>query len=151
MNANEVYPWMLMRKCLLAMLILMLVILMLILMLLNLNTGYADTDADLCIKIMSFCCINCLHLWSVWFDLSKVLHHISKTGEVHAGLLWPARSAYAGEAFSVIWSNRPGHQRSSGATGVRRLGKWRSPESQRLYTYFISKGSYLHINRPSMK
>ena len=53
MNANEVYPWMLMRKCLLAMLILMLVILMLILMLLNLNTGYADTDADLCIKIMS--------------------------------------------------------------------------------------------------
>ena len=38
---------MLMRKCLLAMLILMLVILMLILMLLNLNTGYADTDADL--------------------------------------------------------------------------------------------------------
>ena len=48
---------MLMRKCLLAMLILMLVILMLILMLFNLNTGYADTDADLCIKIMSLCCI----------------------------------------------------------------------------------------------
>ena len=47
---------MLMRKCLLAMLIQMLVILMLILMLLNLNTGYADTDADLCIRIMSFCC-----------------------------------------------------------------------------------------------
>ena len=47
---------MLMRKCLLAMLILMLVILMLILMLLNLNTGYADTDADLCIRIMSLCC-----------------------------------------------------------------------------------------------
>ena len=43
---------MLMRKCLLAMLILMLVILMLILMLLNLNTGYADTDADLC----TLCC-----------------------------------------------------------------------------------------------
>ena len=43
---------MLMRKCLLAMLILMLVILML----LNLNTGYADTDADLCIRIMSLCC-----------------------------------------------------------------------------------------------
>ena len=41
-----------MRKCLLAMLILMLVILMLIRMLLNLNTGYADTDADLCIRIM---------------------------------------------------------------------------------------------------
>ena len=48
---------MLMRKCLLAMLILMLVIMMLILMLLNLNTGYADTDADLCIRIMSLCCI----------------------------------------------------------------------------------------------
>ena len=25
------------------------------LMLLNLNTGYADTDADLCIRIMSLC------------------------------------------------------------------------------------------------
>ena len=47
---------MLMRKCLLAMLILMLVILMLILMLLNLNTGYADTDADLCIRVMYLCC-----------------------------------------------------------------------------------------------
>ena len=47
---------MLTRKCLLAKLILMLVILMLILMLLNLNTGYADTDADLCIRIMSLCC-----------------------------------------------------------------------------------------------
>ena len=39
-----------------AMIILMLVILMLILMLHNLNTGYADTDADLCIRIMSLCC-----------------------------------------------------------------------------------------------
>ena len=56
MNANEVYRWMLIWKCLLAMLILMLVILMLILVLLNLNTGYADTDADLCIRIMSLCC-----------------------------------------------------------------------------------------------
>ena len=46
---------MLMRKYLLAMLLLMLVILMLILMQLNLNTGYADTDADLCIRIMSLC------------------------------------------------------------------------------------------------
>ena len=52
MNANEACDWMLMRKCLLAMLILMLFILML----LNLNTGYADTDADLCIRIMSLCC-----------------------------------------------------------------------------------------------
>ena len=39
------------------MLTLMLVILMLILMLLNLNTGYADTDAHLCIRIMSLCCM----------------------------------------------------------------------------------------------
>ena len=46
----------LISKCLLAMLILMLVILMLILMLLNLNTDYADTDADLCIRIMPLCC-----------------------------------------------------------------------------------------------
>ena len=58
LNANEASPWMLIRKCLLAMLILMLVILMLILMLLNLNTGYADTDVDLCIRIMSLCCIS---------------------------------------------------------------------------------------------
>ena len=42
----------------LAMLILMLFILMLILVLLNLNTGYADTEADLCIRIMSLCCIS---------------------------------------------------------------------------------------------
>ena len=42
---------MLIRKCLLAM-----QILMLILMLLNLNTGYANIDADLCIRIMSLCC-----------------------------------------------------------------------------------------------
>ena len=47
------YPWMLMRN-MLAMLILML-----ILMLLNLNTGYADTDADLCSRIMSLCCNQC--------------------------------------------------------------------------------------------
>ena len=46
LNANEVCPGMLIRKCLLAMLILMLVILMPILMLLNLNTGYADADAN---------------------------------------------------------------------------------------------------------
>ena len=56
LNANEACQWMLMRTCLLAMLILMMVILMLILMLLNLNTGHADTDADLCNRIMSLCC-----------------------------------------------------------------------------------------------
>ena len=49
---------MLMRQCLLAMLMLMLVILMLIRMLLNLSTRYADTD--LCMRIMSLCCM----LWS---------------------------------------------------------------------------------------
>ena len=58
MNANEVYLWMRMRKCLLAMLILMLVILMLILMPLNMNTGYADTNADFCIRFMSLWCIS---------------------------------------------------------------------------------------------
>ena len=55
---------MLMSKCLLAMLIQMLVILMLILMLVNLNTCYFDTDADLCIRIMSLCCTHVLyHTW----------------------------------------------------------------------------------------
>ena len=44
---------MLIMKCLLAMLILMLVILMLILMLLNLNTGYADTNADFVLVLYS--------------------------------------------------------------------------------------------------
>ena len=29
----------------------------------NLNTGYADTDADLCIRIMSLCC-------SLTFDIT---------------------------------------------------------------------------------
>ena len=48
-----------MRKCLLVILKLMLVTLMLNLMLHNLNTGYADTDADLCIGIMSLCCLKC--------------------------------------------------------------------------------------------
>ena len=62
---NEACSWMLMRKCLLAMLILMLVILMLILMLLNLNTGYTDTDADLCIRSMSLCCIHCDVAWYI--------------------------------------------------------------------------------------
>ena len=50
----------------LAMLILMLVILMLLLMLLNLNTAYADTDAYLCIRIMSLCC-NSINLENVDF------------------------------------------------------------------------------------
>ena len=36
--------------------ILMLFVLMLIPTLLNLNTGYADTDADLCIRVMSLGC-----------------------------------------------------------------------------------------------
>ena len=53
MNASEACHWMLMRKCLLAMRILMLVIMILTLILLKLNTGYADTDADLYISITS--------------------------------------------------------------------------------------------------
>ena len=32
-------------------------LLMLILMLLDLNTGNADTEADVCIKFMSLCCM----------------------------------------------------------------------------------------------
>ena len=43
-----------MRKCLFAVVMLMLVIQMLVLMLFNLIIGYADTDADSCIEIMSF-------------------------------------------------------------------------------------------------
>ena len=57
LNANEVCPWMLMRKCLLAMLMPMLVILILILMLFNLNASYADNDADFLINITFLCCI----------------------------------------------------------------------------------------------
>ena len=72
MNANEVYPRMLTRKCLLAMLILMLVILMLILMLLNLNTGYADTDTDLFIRIISLCC-KCVTRTSLRPKLSLIM------------------------------------------------------------------------------
>ena len=49
MNADEVCPWMLMRRCLLAMLMLV----NLLLMLLYLNIDYADTNEDLCIRIMS--------------------------------------------------------------------------------------------------
>ena len=68
-NANEVCPWMLMRKCLLAMLIRMLVILILILMLLNFNTGNADSDADLCNRILSLCCINLFNVhYTLYFN-----------------------------------------------------------------------------------
>ena len=52
-----------MRECLMAMMILMLVILMLTLLLLNLNTSYADTCANLCIRMLSLCCILCLYEW----------------------------------------------------------------------------------------
>ena len=53
-----------------AMLILMLVILMLILMLLNLNTGHAD----LCVRIVSLCCIS---VYQPYFCLLifLLLHH----------------------------------------------------------------------------
>ena len=63
------------HECLLAMLILMLVILMLILLLVNMNTGYADTDADLCIRSMSLCCITPLGkmAWSFfWTNINKI-------------------------------------------------------------------------------
>ena len=43
LNVNEVCPWMLMRKYMLAMLMLILVTLMVILMILKLSTDYADT------------------------------------------------------------------------------------------------------------
>ena len=57
---------MLMRKCLLA---------MLILMLLNLNTDYTDSDADLCIRIMSLCCMetSALPMKAANFDLCSAL------------------------------------------------------------------------------
>ena len=98
MNANEVYPWMLMMKCLLAMPILMLVILMLILMLINLNTGYADTDADLCIRIMPLRCtcqwnyVITLHCYC-WSDFSSCqykqrLWNCSK----NASIVWQSKS-----------------------------------------------------------
>ena len=71
---------MLMWKCLLAMLMLMLVILMLILMLLYLNTGYADANADLCIRRivkLSFTSLAlcCKHLYSpVIFKRISIKH-----------------------------------------------------------------------------
>ena len=65
---------MLIRKCLLAMLILMLVILMLIQMLLNLNTGYDDTDADLCIRILSLCCTDKCRLEAWLVKIYRILN-----------------------------------------------------------------------------
>ena len=61
------------------MMILMLVILMLTLLLLNLNTSYADTCANLCIRMMSLCCILCLYEWltyKVVFLKKKDFQHI---------------------------------------------------------------------------
>lgn len=80
LNANEVCHWMLMRKCLLAMLMLV------ILMLLNLNTGYADTDTDLCIRILSlYCNTNDKYIWiiklisiSVIFSPEYLKHNIQE-------------------------------------------------------------------------
>ena len=53
----------------LAMLMLMLIILMLIL--LNLNTVYADTDDNFCIRIMSLCCISVVGLGGVGTETPK--------------------------------------------------------------------------------
>ena len=51
----------------------MLVILMLIFMLLNLNTGYADSEADVWIKIMSLCYTSiCLDFKCLFDYYSKV-------------------------------------------------------------------------------
>ena len=64
MNANEACHWMLMRKCLPdpdAT---------------YLNTGYTDTDADLCIRIMSLCCGGGTlknGVDSIWVKNSRVL------------------------------------------------------------------------------
>ena len=69
MNANEACHWMLMRKCLLA---------MLILMLLNLNTGYTDTDADLCIRIMSLCCMCDFEINAKVFFFFLLVENVSK-------------------------------------------------------------------------
>ena len=72
--------------------------------------------------------INSQHFFVLMHRLIERHPPYLKTGEVHKRR--PARSAYAGEASPVKWSNRPGHQRSSGATGVRRIGKWScTPES----------------------
>ena len=76
MNANEEF--------LLTMLILMLFILLLILMLLYFNTGYADTDADLCLKLCP-CDVVFLSLFSfellqqsVCFMLHVRIHFLCK-------------------------------------------------------------------------
>ena len=78
LTANEVCHWLLMRKRLLS--LLMLVILMLILMLLTLNTGYADADTVLCIRIMSLC-------WKLHLSTSRTTRvyfvFISIQGSLH--------------------------------------------------------------------
>ena len=66
---------MLKRRCLLALLMMMLDILMLILLLLNLNADYADTDAELCIKIMSNYVI-ALYSIVVDYAIKLILHSI---------------------------------------------------------------------------
>ena len=47
-------------------------------MLLNLNTGYADTDADLCIKIMSLCCINTISIQISFINLLNFMSSFFK-------------------------------------------------------------------------
>ena len=53
---------------------LVLLILMLILMLLKLNTGYSDTDDDLCIRIMSLY----FKLCSMWHEQLKTVFILQK-------------------------------------------------------------------------
>lgn len=56
MNVSEICPKMLIRKQLLAILINVLISLMLILIVVNLNTDYANTDTNCCIRMIPLCC-----------------------------------------------------------------------------------------------
>lgn len=73
-------------------------------------------------RIPKICLTNALIQWVWWFILTNIYifylitssnHEISpyfKSGEFHAGLSRPARSANTGEPSSVKWSNRQGNQ-----------------------------------------
>ena len=92
----------------LAMLILMLVILML----LNLNTGYADTDADLCIRIMSLCCIRhrvkMHHLFKnlfysqVWIRQTKYIVMMTKEGSTKIINFMTPREGFLYKVLAIL-------------------------------------------------
>ena len=48
---------------------------------LNLNTGYADTDAYLCIRIMSLCCI--IKTIPEWPDTRQCLYILNNATKKH--------------------------------------------------------------------